>query len=92
MIGVDEIAAVIGRQQLEAVRKSDLPQRATMTLLSVWTDGSPGKLKQLAQRKELMPRLRELRANLEDAADVMGSTGNVTEAEALQMAGIQLRL
>ena len=92
MIGLNEIAAVVGKPQLETIRASGLPQRATMTLLSIWTDGSPKALKKLSQDGNLLPKLRSLEANLEEAADVMGSTGNVTEAEALQMSGLPLTL
>lgn len=92
MIGLSEIAAVIGRPQLEAIRASGLPQRATMTLLSIWTYGSPKALKKLSKDGNLLPKLFSLKANLEDAADVMGSMGHVTEAEALQMCELPLTL
>lgn len=92
MIGLDEISKVVGRMRLEQIRASDLPQRATLKLLALWTDGSPNKLRSLAQKGDLLPHLRTLRANLEDATNRLAESASRSEAEALTMAGLPLVL
>jgi hypothetical protein len=93
MFDADKIFKTIGEDAYKAFHESNLPKIETMTLLQIWTQSSPKKLKALAQSGDLLPVLKkQYRLGLEIAQETRINNPHLTQTECLQVAGLPLTL
>ena len=92
MFDAQAISQVIGRKQYEAINASTLPREEAMTLLQIWTQRSPKRLRELAQAGDLLPILDGFSLGLEVARDTRLNNSHLTMVECLQVAELPLAI
>jgi len=66
--------------------------RVLRTLLEIWQADNPKRMKELSHKNQLLPMLKKLEYNLDQAADLRAMDAAPATFEILQQAEVPLRL